>query len=429
MPIKSFLRRIFSFDSFRSDTYADAMSRFLAGEDTVPINTSSGAAVTERTALSLTAVYGAVKIIAWTIASLPLPIYQRLKPRGKERAPDHPLYPLLHDEPNPEITSFKWRELMSVHQNLWGAGISEIEFNRRGEPVALWPLPPWRVTPKTTDTKSVVYEIRLDDGTSRRLAAFQVLVFPALSTTVYDWCSPITLHRETLGAAIAVREFGAKTFGQGTNPSGILEHPGRLKESSEKDIREKFKTQYEGLSRSHRLMLLEDGMKFTRVGLPPEDSQFLETRKFDVSEIARIYNVPLHLLQDHEKATSWGSGIEELNLGFVTFTMRPYLVQWEQEIQKKLFDDNEYFAEFLVDGLLRGKTSERYKSYQRGRLDGWLSPNDIREKENMNSLTDEQGGNVYLMPMNYQSAKFAGERPQNGNSNAPADDDKDDKDD
>ena len=411
IPGFGLLKRLFSVDESRSTTaYADAMARFLAGEDTIPVSTASGATVTEKSSLGLTAVYSAVKLIAWTMASLPLPVYKRLKPRGKERAPQHPAYRLLHSQPNPELTSFKWRELMSVHQNLWGAGISEIEFDNAGTPIALWPLPPWRVEPKLTDKKSIAYKVHLDNGAFKMLAAYQTVVFPALSTSSYAWMSPISIHRETVGAAMAVREFGARTFGQGTNPSGVLEHPGRLKETSEEDIRKKFKDNYEGLSKSHRLMLLEDGMKFNRIGMPAEDAQYIETRKFDVSEIARIFNVPLHLLQDHEKSTSWGSGIEEMNLGFVTFTLRPYLVQWEQELHRRLFDNDRYFPEFLIEGLLRGKTKERFESYLIARQNGWLSANDIREFENMNPLADEQG-EIYLVPMNFQNAKFAVDRP------------------
>lgn len=405
------MRRILFLDESRSSAYAEAMSKFLAGEDTMPVETASGATVTEKSSLGLTAVYSAVKLIAWTMASLPLPVYRRLKPRGKERAPDHPNYRLLHDTPNPELTSFKWRELMSVHQNLWGAGISEIEFDTNGLPIALWPLPPWRIEPKMTENKAIIYKIHLENGGYRHLSSFQTVVFPALSCSNYAWMSPISVHRETIGAAMAVREFGARTFGQGTNPSGIISHPGKLKETSEEDIRAKFKDTYEGLSKAHRLMLLEDGMKFERIGLPAEDAQYLETRKFDTSEIARIFNVPLHLLQDHEKSTSWGSGIEEMNLGFVTFTLRPYLVQWEQEMQRRLFDGNEYFPEFLIEGLLRGKISERYAAYQIARQNGWLSANDIREYENMNPLEGDQG-DVYLVPLNFQNAKFAVERPQ-----------------
>jgi HK97 family phage portal protein len=393
----------------RDDTMQDAIQKFLTGEDEMPVNTSSGANVTQANSLGVTSVYSAVKLIAWTLASLPLPIYRRLSPRGKERASDHPLYHVLHDAPNPELTSFKWRELMSVHQNLWGAGISEIEFDNLGNPVALWPLPPWRVEPKRTTSNAIYYEITLDNGGKRVLLSYQTLIFPALSTSSYAWMSPISIHRETVGLAKALNEFGAKTFGQGTNPAAIIS-TAKLNDVSRKNLREDLK-QYSGLGNAHRLMLLEEGTKFERVGLPPEDAQYLESRNFEISEIARIYNVPLHLLQNHEKSTSWGSGIEELNIGFVMFTLRPYLVQWEQEMQRRLFGgDNEYFPEFLIEGLLRGKLSERYEAYVKARMNGWMSTNDIREIENMNPLPEKEGGDMYLVPLNCQKLAFAGEK-------------------
>jgi len=374
--------------------------------DLMAKGTASGVAVSEKTALSVTAVWACVRLIAHAIAVLPLPVYKKLTPRGKERATEHPLYRLLHDRPNPEISSFQFRSLLSVHQNLWGVGIAEIVTGNSGRAEALWPLPPWRVSQRKITPREVVYDIRLDDGTTRTLPSYRCLVFPSMQIWSDEWLSPISVHRETVGFATALSDFGAKTFGQGTNPAGIITHPGKLRETSEESMRARFKP-YEGLSGSHRLMLLEEGMKFERVGLPPEDAQYLQTRQFSISEISRIYNVPLHLLQEHTKSTSWGSGIEELNLAFVNWTLQPYLTQWEQEISAKLFaEDEPYFAEFLLTALLRGRTSERYAAYATGRQWGWLSVNDVRELENMNPIDD---GDIYLVPGNMTPADKAGE--------------------
>jgi len=370
----------------------------------------SGAIVTEELSLSVSAIWACIRILAWTQASLPLITYKRLSPRGKERATKHPLYKLLHSEPNPEQTSFDFRSLISVHQNLWGAGIAEIQF-KRGQPIALWPIPPWLVKIKKNKSGSLFYEVTI--GTEKRkIPYYKALVFPSLQSNQYEWKSPIQVHKETVGLSMALLDFGAKTFGQGTNPAGILSHPGKLKEQSEKDIRTKFKESYEGLSNSHRLMLLEEGMKFDRIGLPPEDAQYLETRRFSIEEAARIYNVPLHMLQHLEKSTSWGTGIEEMTIGFVTYTLRPYLVQWEQEIYRKLFiDDEEHFAEFLIEGLLRGKQSERFTAYATARQWGWMSANDVREIENKNPLPGDQG-DIYLVPMNMNDASKINEMPE-----------------
>lgn len=389
------LTRLLTGKNWRSQ---DRISDFLRGEDCVGANTTSGVDVTVQGSLQLTAVYSCVRIIAWTLASLPLPVYERTGPRSKERKPDDPLYKLLHDSPNRYQTSFQWRSITATHQNLWGAGISEIEFDRAGNPVALWPLPPWKVTPMRSREGEPFYRVSLDGGGTRDLLSFQVLIVTTLSTSSHEWLSPISLHRETIGAAKAVNEFGAKMFGQGLNPAGIVEYPGKISENSEKSMREKL-GQYSGLGQAHRVMLLDQGMKFERVGLPPEDAQYLETRRFDVSEIARIFNVPLFMLQDHEKQTSWGSGIEEQKDGFVTFTLRPYVVQWEQEINKKLFFSGSRFAEFVLEGLLRGKISDRVEAYKKLWELGSLSPNDIRELENWNPI---EGGDTYFVPLNFR---------------------------
>jgi HK97 family phage portal protein len=399
---------------------SDYNKDFLSGSDGLGCGTVAGTCVNEVTAQSLTAVYAAVGIISSTIASLPLKVYEQLQPRGKEPALDNPLYELLHNSPNPVQTSYEWRELTSIHELLWGAGLSEIEFDASGQPVALWPIPPWLVQVRNIKNGSittqgvdlpkdatVVYEITLPRGGKRFVLPEHMLVFRRFAMSMYGWKSPIAVHRETLGAAMAVKEFGARTFGQGTNPAGIVTHPGKMSENAEKSVRNDL-TQYKGLSRSHLVMLLEQGMTWQRVGLPPEDAQYLETRRFDISEIARIYNVPLYMLADHEKQTSWGKGLEEQKDGFVNFTLRPYLVKWEQQLIKKLFFDSTFFPEFLIAGLLRGNLKDRYAAYVQGRQGGWLSANEVRAFENMNPLPGDQG-DIYMVPLNMQSAEDVGE--------------------
>lgn len=396
--------------------FQNILNSFLRGDDIQDIRpTSSGVHVNQDSAMSLTAVYSCVRIIAWALASLPLHTYKEAE-RGKEKAKDFYLYKILHDTPNPEMTSFRWRELTYSHLNLWGAGISEIEFDQFGLPVYLWPIPPWRVEPvRVRETKELVYRVRLEDNSYKILRKWQVVVFPALSTSLDNWMSPIGVHRETVGSAIAVKQFGAKTFGQGTNPAGIITHPGKFKETSEQSLRDKF-AGYTGLGNSHRLMLLEDGVKFDRIGLPPEDAQYLQTRQFDISEFARIYNIPLHLLQSHEKSTSWGSGLEELNGALVTYTLTPYIVMSEQEIKKKLIFDDTHYAKFQTAGLLRGNIKDRYESYNIARNNGILSANEWREMEDMNRLEGEEG-DIYLIPLNMQNAKFASKKPDEGGNN------------
>jgi len=382
-------------------TMQEAISNFLSdSDDSMQQDLSSGVNVTPANSLSLSAVYACVKILSETIASLPLPVYKDLAPRGREKARSHYLYKLLYARPNPYQTSFAWRSLMITHMCLWGAGISEIEFDKQGLPVALWPIPPWRVEPLRASDGSIFYKVYLDNTLTKvkYLTYQQVVVFPAVSTSSFEWMSPIRVQRETLGAALAVKQFGAMTFGQGTNPSAIVTYQGRLAEGAEKSLEEKL-DKYKGLGRSHRLMLLANGMEFKRIGLPPEDAQFLLTKSHDISEVARIYNMPLFLLQDHDKQTSWGTGIEEQKNGFVTFSLTPRLVQIEQELQIKLFDGiaDGYYAEFNLEGLLRGKLKDRTESYKALWFMGAMSPNEIRDKENMNPIED---GDKYYIPLN-----------------------------
>lgn len=379
--------------------------------------TAAGVSVTPTSSMALTAVYASVKIIAWTIASLPLVTYERLTPRGKRRAIELDIYKLLHDAPNTEQTSFEWRALMSVHQNLWGAGISEIEYDPTGKILGLWPLPPWLVCPKRTTEGKLIYQVNVaenglpSNGSSRYLWPWEVVVFPALSTSRDYWLSPIGQHRETVGAAQAAKEFGARTFSQGTNPSGILSGLKFPNEVSEESIRRKYSDGYAGLGNAHRLMLLEEGVKFERIGLPAEDAQYIETRKFDIAEIARIYSVPLHLLQEVTGTTSWGSGIEELNSAFLQYTLRPYLVQAEQELNRRVLDDSgKYFVEHLIEGMLRAKLADRIQAYIAGRQNGWYSADDVRDLENQNPLPEGQG-ETYMVPLNFQNAKEMGKEP------------------
>jgi HK97 family phage portal protein len=370
------------------------------------IDTKAGVKVDEGTALSLTAVWACVLIISRTMGVFPLPVYKRLTPRGKERAPEHPLYKVLHDKPNDYMTSFIWRMITSIHQNLWGAGISEIEFDSKGNPVALWPIPPWRVEPvKTQGNNDLIYEVTLPDGRIKKFWPWQLLIFPFFPTIDGGWLSPVGVHRETIGSALAVREFGARTFGNGVNPAGIVSGVVWGEEDTEATLRKKF-AGYEGLGQSHRLMFLEEGQKFDKVGLPPEDAQYLETRKYDTAEVARMYTVPLFMLQEHEKSTSWGTGLGEMKEGFITFTMQPYCAMWEQEFNTKLFDNDQYYTKFQMDGLLRSNIKDRALAYKIFSSLGMFDIDDMLELEDRNPLPNGLG-KARLVPMNMQTLETA----------------------
>jgi len=347
--------------------------------------TKAGTSVSESKALGVSSIFAAVRTMSMIKASLPLHVYSAGNGYS-ERAMDHPLEKILHSKPNKYQTSYAFRHLLNVHQYTWGAGVAEIEFDGAGQPVGLWPIPPWLVTPMYTADWKPVYQINFPRGGTKVLFPYQVLVFPFFQTEAHGWVSPVQLHRETIGSELATREFGARTFGQGVNPAGVISGVELGDEESEKALRNRF-ANYEGLGESHRLMLLNEGQEFKRVGLPPEDSQFLETRRFNVGEIARIYNIPLHLLHETEKSTSWGSGISEQVRGLIKFNLAPECTMWEQEINSKLFFDN-HFCEHSMAGMLRGSLEERLNAYEAGQRTGLYSINEMRNLENLPPVED-----------------------------------------
>lgn len=358
--------------------------------------TSAGVRVNEATAMQSTAVYACVRILSETLASLPLPVYQRLEGGGKERAPNHPLYTVLHDIANDEMTSYTLRETLMSHLLLWGNAYAEIEWNNAGEVRALWPLRPDKTLPqRNAETKNLEYHTILPDGTQAILPFERVLHIPGLGFDGIIGYSPIAMAKQAIGLSLATEEFGARFFSNGAHPSGIVEYPGKMSDQAYERYKKDVEEKHQGLGKSHRIMILEEGLKYHQVGIPPEDAQFLETRKFQLNEIARIYRVPPHMIGDLERATF--SNIEHQSIEFVVHTVRPWLVRWEQAIKLKLFTPSErrrFFAEFVVDGLLRGDIKSRYDAYAVARQNGWMSANDIRELENQNPIP---GGDVYLV--------------------------------
>ncbi|MDW7658131.1 MAG: phage portal protein [Bacillota bacterium] len=369
-------------------------------------STSSGKAVNERTALQTTAVYACVRILAETIASLPLHTY-RYTDRGKEKALDHPLYYLLHNEPNSEMTSFVFRETLMSHLLLWGNAYAQIIRDGRGQVLALYPLLPDKMTVDRTNGGEIIYQYRTDRGVYS-LRREEVLHIPGLGFDGLIGYSPIAMAKNAIGMAIATEEYGASFFANGANPGGVLEHPGVVKDP--KRVRESWNAVYQGSSNAHRVAVLEEGMKFQAIGIPPEQAQFLETRKFQINEIARVFRIPPHMLADLEKSSF--SNIEQQSLEFVKYTLDPWVIRWEMSIQKALFstaEKQQYFVRFNLDGLLRGDYASRMTGYATGRQNGWLSSNDIRELENMNPIPAGLGGDLYLVNGNMLPLSQAGQ--------------------
>lgn len=359
--------------------------------------TAAGVSVSGEGALKLSAVYAAVRVLSETVASLPLLVYERQADGSKQRAPNFYLYDLLHREPNPYQTSFEFRENLVAHLALWGNAYCEIELDGRGRVAGLWPLRPDRMLRVFRQGGQVRYRYQLPDGGTVTLSGDQVWHLRLMGDGLQGY-SPIGLARQSVGLGLAAEHFGADFFGNGARPGGVLEHPGELGEEGMQNLRTGWESAHGGLGRSNRVAILEEGMTYKAIGVPPDDAQFLETRKFQVEEIARIFRVPLHMVGMLDRATF--SNIEHQSIDFVVHTIRPWLVRIEQSIGNKLMtarDRSRYFAEFLVDGLLRGDVESRYQAYATGRQNGWLSANDIRRLENMNPI---EGGDVYLVPLN-----------------------------
>lgn len=364
---------------------------------------TSGKVVTERSAMQMTAVYACVRILSEAIAGLPLHVYRYKEDGGKEKALDHPLYLLLHDEPNPEMSSFVFRETLMTHLLLWGNAYAQIIRNGKGEVVALYPLMPNKMT-VGRDTNGQLYytyqksqdELPKDNTYTVTLYPSDVLHIPGLGFDGLVGYSPIAMAKNAIGLAIATEEYGSKFFANGAAPSGVLEHPGTIKDPAR--VRESWMSQFGGSANSNKIAVLEEGLKYTPISISPEQAQFLETRKFQINEIARIFRVPPHMVGDLEKSSF--SNIEQQSLEFVKYTLDPWVVRWEQSIQRTLLASEEkknYFVKFNVEGLLRGDYQSRMNGYAIGRQNGWMSANDIRELENLDRIPAEEGGDLYLI--------------------------------
>ena len=383
--------------------------------------TAAGKAVNERTALQTTAVYACVRILAESVAGLPLAVYRRSE-AGKEIAYEHPLYFLLHDAPNPEMTSFVLRETLMAHLLLWGNAYAQILRDGRGNIIGLYPLLPDKMeVDRDSRTGEIYYTYtRFTEENPNfknrgriRLRCEDVLHIPGLGFDGLVGYSPIAMAKNAIGIALATEEYGAAFFKNGARPGGVLEHPGVLKDPSK--LRESWHDIYGGTMNTGRIAVLEEGVKYQQIAIPPEEAQFLETRKFQLDEIARLYRVPPHMIGDLEKSSF--NNIEQQSLELVKYTLNPWVVRWEQSLQKALLTDKErkeYFIRFKVDGLLRGDYKSRMEGYAIGRQNGWLSANDIRSLEDLNPIEGEEGGDLYLINGSMTKLKDAGLFANNG---------------
>ncbi len=377
-------------------------------------SSASGKRVNERTSMQMTAVYSCVRILSEAVASLPLNVYRYTDNGGKEKALDHSLFHLLHDEPNPEMSSFIFRETLMTHLLLWGNAYAQIIRNGKGEVIALYPLMPDRMSVDRDTNGQLYYKYTKnnDDAPTMEaglvyLSPADVLHIPGLGFDGLVGYSPIAMAKNAIGLAIAAEEYGSKFYSHGAAPSGVLEHPGTLKDPAR--VRDSWNATFGGSSNSNKVAVLEEGMKYTPISIAPNEAQFLETRKFQINEIARIFRVPPHMLADLEKSSF--SNIEQQSLEFVKYTLDPWVIRWEQALYRSLLSEEEkktVFFKFNVEGLLRGDYASRMNGYATARQNGWMSANDIRELENLDRIPAELGGDLYLVNGNMLPLVSAG---------------------
>ena len=370
---------------------------------------ASGKNVTEETAIQISTVYACVRVLAETIASLPLNVYESDGKGGSRIAQNHPLEYLLHDAPNEEMTSFIWREQMMTQILLRGNSYSQIVRSGKTAILSIYPLLSSNMTVDRDNSGALTYKYQMADENTITLSPSEVLHIPGMGFDGIMGYSPIALMKTTLGLTLAAEEYGSKVFGNGATPAGVLTHPNRLKDPEK--LRNAWNAAYGGSANAGKIAILEEGMKFERISMPNSEAQFLETRKFQVSEICRIYRVPPHMVGDLEHATF--SNIEHQSISFAVHTIRPWLVRIEQSMNKALFSENErgkYFVKFNMDGLMRGDYKSRMEGYAIARQNGWMSADDIRGLENLNPIGAAKGGEEYLVNGNMIPIKQAGQQ-------------------
>ncbi len=376
----------------------------------------TGVTVNEQTAMQFTTVFSCVQVLSQTLASMPIILYRDRKmgdkSSGKDRAVDHPLYDILKTAPNKEIPSMYLKETMMGHICSSGNGYAQIQRNRRGEVISLNILP-WNVT--DVRRNHITYEIEYttnDRGKSVILDPDEVFHVPGLGFNGIKGYSPIRMAMEAIGLGMAAEEFGASFFSNGANAGGVVEYEAKMNPEAKTEFRKAFMEKYAGLGKSNSVLFLENGSKYTKVAIPNNEAQFLETRRFQKEEIASIYRVPLHLIQDLQKSTN--NNIEHQSLEFVMYTMLPWFTRWESFINFKLLSKEErsqgYFAEFLINALLRGDTAARAQMLHLMRQDGVINADQWRELENMNPQEDGQG-KYYLVNGNMISVDTAAKQP------------------
>ena len=380
--------------------------------------TVSGESVTVTGSLSVPAVLGAFTILAEDTASLPLILYRRMK-RGKERASDNPYYALMHDRPNPEHTSMLFREFILGHMLGWGNFYAQIIYDGRGQAQELWPLSPARMEVFRDENGERKYLYTRENDSKRAFRASDILHIPAFGFDGLVGYSRVSMARNSIAMAFSAEKYAGRVFQNDARPSVLVKHPGSLGDKAYERLQESWNLSYQGAGNAGKAAILEEGMDVTTIGFPPKDAMFIEQQEWSVTQVSRVFRIPPHMLGQVNRSTSWGSGIEQQELGYLSHTLRPWLVRIEQQLNKDLLLEAErklYFYEHLTDGMLRTDIVARFSAYAQAITNGWMTRNEAREKENMNPL---DGLDEPLVPLNMQGADEPDPEPNPGPNPQP----------
>lgn len=404
-------------------------SKLLSARQSQPANPSApdlyfvnpptaGVYVDEHVALTYSAVWACVRAIAETFAYMSWHVYE-YDDDVRKVSRDHPADYLLHRQPNPEMSAFTFKETISSHVSTWGNGYAEIERSRLGDPVALWLLTPDRVTPKRDPRGRLYYEFQNDDGSTRQLRPENVYHLKGLGFNGLTGYSPVELAKESISAGLAARKFAGSLFGNGAIPSGIIEIPQGVKVTEEtiENLLKTFNKRNQGAAKANKTEVLDRGMTYKQISIPPEQAQFLESRKFEVSEICRWFRVPPHKVADLDRATF--SNIEQQDIQFVVDSIVPLVTKAEQEADIKLLSNDRvsiYVSKMNVKSLMRGDSKARGEFYKTMFNIGVYSINEIRKFEDENPIGPD--GDVRLVPMNMVTLENAGKNPTQPSSAA-----------
>lgn len=400
-------------DAVTGRSLPDVSGDYDAGTSTMPsvslLNTLRGGLTTAGVQMDvpmaegLPAVYACQRVISETAGQVPTKTMRVMENGGKKADPDHPLYYLLHDQWNDELTAYQGKEIVTRHVAGWGRGYAQIVRNRRGDIEALWPLHPRRMFVERDGLNRKVFKYWMGRGDYKTWvhnpAKPDIFHLHINSDDGLDGRSPVLLNRESLGITKAAEDYVGAWFGNGAMPGIIATHPGKLSPQAKEKIREGWLKRFMGAKNANKLAILEEGIKIDVVGVDPQKSQLAELRAMQVEAAARIYRVPLFMIQNQTKDTSWGSGIEQQMLGFINTAMMPWFVLWSQAIKRDLMTRQSVYthdAIFVINALVRGDIKTRYDAYATARQNGWMNADEIRELEDMNPI-EGGAGTVFWM--------------------------------